>query len=304
MGMEAITPTAGDGAGTGREIIEHEDEDHYWLPGQAVIVTGLTDETELNGRSGSVTEEEDQEGRMLVRVHLPWFEIKDVRLKREYLRFVEEGDEARVDVIWTYTRRLNTGMRGEFAEVMADAYAAYDDEENSLRQISCTISELHEFVSRMRFEQCETPLLTRIGVRVACYAHPHEAAEENGGRDNVLATYLTLGTEERQPQRKVVGTAFFARLSPSSGEIVDFPLDEALRLLMFVNDVLPLYDDPPSTGLSEDACHAFLTCLPFYDIGCKMAQDGFSGIRTMKRLEDGSFVKDPDNMEPVSTHAK
>lgn len=280
--------------------------EHYWFSGQTAFISGLTDRTDLNGRYGYVLETESEDRKIDVRVNLPGFQTETVRLERANMRFVAEEDEPRVDVIWLYTRRLNTGQRGGIAEVMADAYVAVGDEENSVCQISCTETELHECISRMQFDRVPTPFLERVGVRIACFARPHAGAADEGlGRDNVLASYVaaSFADEHRLKVRNIVGTTFLIRLSPTTGDIVNFPHDEMMRILMFINDISDIRRGEPGV-FTDDVLDTFAACLPFYDLGCRMTLEGFVGLNSMRRLDDGSFSKEPEDMAPVSTHPR
>lgn len=268
-----------------------------WLAGQSVTIVCMAERPELEGRSGTIVDADmSGDGMLLVRVHMPNLERTIEAVPPSAL--ILGGDDSPIQVSWTYIRRLNTGMRGGLAEVMADAYAMDMDEESAVRQIECTVSELHDFMERMQFVRHPTTLLKRLGLHVGCYAFAFDASDRGQGQDNVVASHLAMG-EDGCATPAIVGTSFFVRFSATSGEAVDFPHSEAIRTLMFLNDMSSLFDAAPGNVLSSSLWDTLTACFPYYEEGCRMLDNGFVGMRSMKRQADGSFVKDPEDMEPA-----
>lgn len=282
------------------------------LRGQLVKVHGLVESYDLNGRLATVLDDfvsADTDDYVFVRINKPFFTYEKRMVRRCNVTAVHSDDvERKVQVIWTYNRRLNTGQRGGFAEVMADAYAADNEDESSVRCIACTQSELHGFIEQMHFEkQLDMTLLRRLGLCLHAFAFDVDAAvaneEGNGenelrvgkGKDNVIATHMCEGTTN------VVGTAFFVRVDNNTGRLVDFSFDECMRTFMFLNDMEAVKDEFPNKILSDTTWETLTRCFPFYDIGCRLTANGFFGLRSMIRNPEGSFTLEPPNMKPVDS---
>lgn len=293
---ESNSPTCS--PANGDDQPEHTED--VCIPGQLVKLTQVPSRPDLAGLCGTVLPSEINSEHVTVRVHLAAFKTEVVHVSPDDLQLA--GEEPRVSVMWTYIRRLNTGNHGRLATVVADAYAADDDDDSSLREISCTISELHDFVARMQFEVMPTTLCEAFGLRLLCYAHPFTQEDVGKGRDNVLASHFTCGVDDGRTANPIVGTSFLLRLSPTTGEVVDFSHLEAIRSLFYINDVLSLYDASSDRVLSARVWQSLKTCYPYYEAGCRMSEDGFFGIKSMKRLEDGTFEKSPPDMTPASSY--
>lgn len=286
------------------------DDSLMLLRGQTVKVQGLVESFDLNGRLGTVLDDfvaTNIDDYVFVCINKPFFSYEKRMVRRSNVTAVNDDVERKVEVIWTYTRRLNTGQRGGFAEVMADAYAADNEDESSVRCILCTQSELHEFVERMHFEkQLDMTMLQRLGLHLHAFAFDVDAAnakEEEGepelavgkGKDNVMATTMCAGTTQ------VVGTAFFVRIDKDTGRMVDFSFDEFMRTCMFLNDMEAVKEEFPNKMLSDSTWETLTKCFPFYDIGCRLTALGFFGLRSMIRNPEGSFMLEPPDMKPVDS---
>lgn len=289
------------------------DDSLVLLRGQTVKVQGLVESYDLNGRLGTVLDDfvaADADDYVFVCINKPFFAYEKRMIQRSNVTAVNDDVERKVQVIWTYTRRLNTGQRGGFAEVMADAYAADNEDESSVRSILCTQSELHEFVERMHFDkQLDMTMLRRLGLQLHAFAFDVDAAAANTndsnegepelavgkGKDNVMATQMCAGTTQ------VVGTAFFVRVDKDTGRLVDFSFDECMRTCMFLNDMEAVKEEFPNNMLGDATWETLTRCFPFYDIGCRLTAHGFFGLRSMIRNPEGSFTLEPPDMKPVDS---
>lgn len=296
-----------------------EDTDHVWLPGQLVYISGLSERMDLNECTGKVVnvpaaitpdqapdanaialeeQQGDDEERLLIRVNLPNFQTTNALIKPSDVKYMPEDDEKKTSVIWTYNRRINTGQRGEFGQVMADAFAAEDDPDSSVREILCTVSELHELTHRMKFSMLPTAVLTRLGTNIMAFHKKSDDGDvgKGKGKDNVLATGLSMKTEDGSLHSNVVGPAFFLRMD-AKGQVCHLGNEEFMRVCMFVNDLKSLFKQECTIDWE-----AAVTCFPYYEIGCRFSREGFYGMRSMIRHDDNdSFIKMPHDMEPATS---
>lgn len=267
---------------------------------QTVRLTSHASRPDLIGRTGAI-QDVDESSLAQVRLNLPGLTSETVCVPKTDLATIDEEDLPRVSVMWTYIRRLNTGNDGSLVEVLADAYAVDNEDESSLREISCTEGELHDFLTRMQFEEVGTPLCKKFGLAVRAFAHPHAEGDAHAGRDNVLAAGFTQAADGSTST--IVGTAFFVRMSPTSGQLVDFTHGEAVRALFYISDIVKMRDAAGPDGLADQTWLTLHTCFPFYEVGCRISEDGFFGLSgSMTRRQDGSFAKSPADLQPVSTH--
>lgn len=282
-----------------------EDADPVWLSGQVVEITNVPGRPDLKGRIGTLACSSDDPDNLAISVHLPHLRMEQVRVAAEHVH--QLTDEPTLSVMWLYARRLNTGNHGSAMEVTADAYAVDNDDDSCLREIPCTLSELHDFVTRMQFKPLATPVCQRLGLSLRAYAFPFPSEQAGCGRDNVLASRLCTSAQSSASSgsdaRVVVGTAFFVRMAGESGELVDFKHGEALRALFFLNDLERVAAEAPAGVLSDVVWDTMVQCYPYYEEGCRLTETGFFGLNgSITRLEDGTLQKDPADMQPVAGH--
>ena len=105
----------------------------------------------------------------------------------------------------------------------------------------------------------------------------------------------------RRGTNTALGDAIFMRLSPTTGEPVDFVWSEAVRALCYVNDLMgvyPLEESCRSAAERAEYFDAIQRCFPFYmptgEENDTMGVDGFSsadGRRECRLMADGSLRK-------------
>lgn len=171
-----------------------------------------------------------------------------------------------------------------------------DNGETIVAQRKVTLSELHGLRARFGFARLPGGgLLRRAGMPVAVFASPSAA------RPNLLASLLTAG-EDGGAGAAARGTAFALRLT-ARGDVADTSANELLRLVFLAHDLAALAGRRGG-ALGGEAWQAVRACAPFYDVGCRMREQGLSGARTMVRRAGGDgegeatgFVPDPPDMQ-------
>lgn len=312
---DAAQDAASNGGSSHRDAIDVGE----WPAGEYVRVTGLDAKPGVNGRFGTVLSAVfgDERG-VSVAVHGPDFTRTVHTIARENLERVGADNEALVRVAWLYARQGNgadvltrpgaTGsdglldsndeqaLRTRLAEAAVQAWVGDDEAGSVLRVLECTQSELHDFAPRLSFVRRPAPLPLRVGVPLACWVYPGDDGRADG-RTNVLATFLTAGLDGRVVT-PVVGTCFVVRLCPHTGDVVDFTRDEATRLLFFLKDAVDFVASRQG-AVPDSTWNAWKAAYRFYEQGCVLTHNGFTGMRTCTVDDDGNMALDPSDMQPV-----
>lgn len=318
--------TEANGGVTGRSDKHLQDRGtgvEEWEAGEFVKVIDYPSNPTVDGRFGTVVGIEDGDDKSLtVAVHGSMFSRTVHEIPSANVQRMRPTLEPKVYTAWLYARQGNgvdvvtkpgqsceTGginaadeqmLWSHFAEATVQAWVGDDEAGSVLRVLECTESELHEFGPRLSFVRRATPIPERIGVCLACWVYPGDDGRSDG-RTNVLASFLTAGLDGRV-QTPVVGTCFIVRISPDSGNVVHFSREEVTRLLFFMKDVLTFIKSSQEASISESTWDAWKACYPYFEQGCVLTTNGFSGLRSCIVDSDGTVAMDPAETSPVSGH--
>lgn len=281
--------------------------------GTRVLVAGLQGRQDLNGLHGVVCGAYDEEaGRVPVKVVLASGESESVRIKPANLQ--PAPPEKRIKVLRTQCTMGNTGHGGGLGELIGTIYMSRGKRNSPLAVDELTKSELDILVRERRWVEHPTELCDRFGLSLRCYAQRYRRSDEHQGRNNILATYLTNTAQTGLAPNTVLSEAIFVRLSPTTGEPVDFVWSEAVRALCYINDLMdvyPLEESCPSSAERASYYDAIRQCFPYYMANGvdddNMRTGGFfssDGRRECRRLSDGSLRKKPADMQPDSEFVK
>ncbi|PXF43431.1 hypothetical protein BWQ96_06821 [Gracilariopsis chorda] len=290
--------------------------------GTTVRITGLQRCAHLNERQGTVLGVFDGE-RIPLRVQMKDDAYEEVRVRLANLRpckadnalttrrheiietitngpGVDEQDTP-VAVLWLLNKGGNIGEGDLFATLCSKLTCMRENNaSNPLQRERMTLKQVHEICKKERFELNPSRLCDKFGLPLLCYSNP-----SHPGKSNVLATYFTCNADTGLAPHDIFGPAMVIRLSPSTGEPVDFEYGEAVRAFGFINDLMEWYPSPPLCE-GEGFPHFFkaiAACYPYYDTSCQMQLKGFIGRRKeVQLLDDGTLLKDPEHLMPLPSH--
>lgn len=302
----------GNGAGSGE-----------WEIGEYVQIVDYASNPAANERFGTLVAKDDSDVKSVtVAVHKPEFSRDVYEIPVANVRYLGPNSEPKICTAWLYARQgngvdittkpgqsgnsgvMNTSdnqlLYGHVPEATVQAWVGDDEAGSVLRIIECTESELHDFGPRLSFVRRATPIPERIGVRLACWVYPGDDGRSDG-RTNVLASFLTAALDGCI-QTPVVGTCFIVRICPATGNVVHFSRDEMTRLLFFMKDALTFIKSSQNGAPSESTWSAWKASYSYYEQGCVLTTNGFSGLRSCTVDVDGTLAIDPVDTQPIPSH--
>ena len=287
------------------------------LLGTRVLIVGLQARKDLNGRHGTVCGAFDEaKGRVPISIELAKpGDCEDVLVKPANLQIGEA--ERRFKVVRTQCTMGNTGRGGLLPELIGQLlYSQGQSDDSPLVVQEMTRGKLEDTIRRRGWVEHPTELCGQFGLSLLCFSKLYESDDEHRGRNNILATYLTNSAQTGLAPNTVLGEAIFVRLSPSTGELVDFVRSEAMRALCYLNDlsdVYPLEESCPSGAERASFFDAIKQCFPYYMANGKgsdtMRVNGFSSYDGQAarvgcwRMPDGTLRK-PANLQPDAEFVK
>mmetsp|Transcript_3563 Transcript_3563/g.6069 ORF Transcript_3563/g.6069 Transcript_3563/m.6069 type:complete len:224 (-) Transcript_3563:54-725(-) len=189
-----------------------------------------------------------------------------------------------IQIVWITNKCGNNGFCHQSLREKLDRMIESD---TALIEKLASVEKLERWCQDNGFVEHSTDLCRVLGLHIRLFAQPYRPHEENGWKNNVVATFLHCDADTGLAPHTILGKAIVLRLNRPHGEPVDMTVKELHRTGCFIGDLMSrVYGNSFTAKEKRTMFKAWNTCFPYYD-PTKGDSMGFFGFESDKRFMDG-----------------